>query len=78
MKLEIIDQDVKEVRLTVTPDRITIKYPIGYDGDRLKIEKLVNEIKNSFQVTNSWRGRFDDYGITLWVNGNKASKRFNF
>lgn len=35
-KIEVIDKDITSPKLTVATDRITIKFPIGYDVKKKK------------------------------------------
>lgn len=80
--IEIIEKDVTKVKLTINPNRITIKYPLGFNDKtkRNKIENFIlNEIDNKIKVLNkTYRGTFDEFGITL-MNDNKQDKiRFEY
>jgi hypothetical protein len=78
-KLELVNVDVKIPRLTVTPERVTIKFPIGYSAnDRENIINFSTRIVNEMQpVEKSWRGRFfTNDKIILSLDSNKEHKTF--
>ena len=78
--IEIIDVDNKTSRLTITPDRVTIKLKNDLSPEEknklVKFSLKVNEEMG--QIKNSWRGRFQEFGITLWLDNNADKKNFKF
>lgn len=79
-KIEIIDVYSNRSRLTVTPDRVTIK--LKNDLSQEEKDKLVKfslQINEKMTPTDkSWRGRFQDFSIKLWLDNNQESKLFKF
>jgi len=78
--LETIDVNNKDARLTITPSRVTLKFPNSFSQDEKdKLIEFSLEINKTMEpITKSWRGRFKHYGITLWTDSNKQSKQFKF
>lgn len=58
--LEIINTNVGKVRLTLTPSRITIKYPLEYPEDKKELvkEQCLSINKKMGPLTKSFRGHF--------------------
>ncbi len=74
MDLEIIERDIKVPRLTLTPTRTTLKYPLNLEESiKQKIESLIKEKIIQTKATKSWRGKFDKSGVTLF-NDSKTEK----
>jgi hypothetical protein len=79
MDLQIIETDRSVPKLTITPTRITIKYPIGFPmDDRGRIEKLARHIFETNEIKKSWRGTIRDFGVSLQSDSGKEHLRFNF
>lgn len=79
MELEIIERDIKVPRLTLTPTRTTIKYPLNFnDSTKQKIEALIKEKIIQIKATKSWRGKFNKSGITLFNDSKTERLTFKF
>ena len=68
---EIIERDRKNVKLTVTTNRVTIKLPIGRFSDEEKksieiaVKKAVKELEEQGLRINSLRGYIKENSIAL-------------
>lgn len=76
-ELKIVEKDVSKPKLTLTTNRAEIKFPLDYDEvNKQRCAKLARHIVDTEPVRASYRGRFDDDGITLWNDANTQSKRY--
>jgi hypothetical protein len=79
MEFEIVEKETKRVKITLTPTRVTIKYPIGFTN-RDKIESNVSKILEKQVITQSLRGSVDDNlsGVTVQNQSKTFKIRFDF
>ena len=85
MKTEIITKNIIKPKLTITPNRLTIKFPETFE-DKDRIIKFSDKIKNILhgKITQSLRGRFvmdaGSYNIALQIKGKDSGNEtiYNF
>ena len=79
MEFQVFCIDTKWVKLTITPTRMTIKYPLNFpDDQKEKIEKMSRYIYDVVKPTQSWRGTFFVNGIKLSANTIDGRKYISF
>lgn len=55
--MEVIEKDIVHPRLTITPNRVTLKFPPSFT-DRDRITEFAERIARDHSVIHSHRGRF--------------------
>jgi len=58
MKIEEVTTTGKNVKFTITPDRITIKYPLNFSDDKTSLLDFAKRIHSEIKPEQSWRGKF--------------------
>lgn len=76
MNIELKSIESKKVRLTVTPNRLTLKFPITLNNDEKEKFKEIslNIVKEISPITKAWRGSFYNGIITLYNNSKNEKK----
>lgn len=78
--MEIICKNVKEPRLTITKDRVTLKVPLDFTiGQVVEYQSKSKQVISDFGVIDkSYRGRFYNNQIIMWDDKQTTRKEFNF
>lgn len=78
--LEIISVDSQYARLTVTPNRVTLKLPKTLSEEETNTLQgfTIKILNNVLPVTQSWRGSFKKNEITLYNDSKKENKQFKY
>ena len=81
MNIEEIITDTSGVKITLTPERISIKYPKSFPTEKKPIFlEFAKRIHNEINPSQSWRGKFlhNDYEkIILRTDCGKQKLTFN-
>lgn len=82
MSLDIQIKERNNIKLTLTPNRLTLKFPIGInESEKIEVINLANKVKELMNpLTKAWRGKFhkinDNMNITMFSNGNHQKQTF--
>jgi hypothetical protein len=78
--MEIIYKDVKEPRLTIAKDRVTLKVPNDFTLGQVGEIKMKSEIvvSNFILIDKTYRGRFHNNQIIMWDDKKTTKKEFKF
>lgn len=75
-KIEIIERDRKGVKLTIAKDRVTIKFPIGFENKEETTQKLLDIANGVTNTQYTLRGCIKDNFISLKTSSNVFFKRY--
>ena len=79
MDIEVIEKDdLKQIRLTVTPTRVTVKFPYKTDTDiKANILAQIPEICEKIEINGrSWRGHFNFKTFCIDMQNESQSKNY--
>jgi hypothetical protein len=72
-KIEIVDKDVVRPKLTVSKNRVTIKFPLNYDNIEKEelAKKLIEVSKKMEELSHTLRGRVSNQMTISMQNSRK-------
>lgn len=75
---EQVSTDRKNIRLTVTPTRITVKTPLNFTQAEVEQAKklALNVAEKMGSVTQSWRGELHTSSVRLHTDGKGKNRRY--